>query len=364
MEFNIAVLPGDYIGPEVIAESIKVLKLISKKYGHKFNFHEDAVGGAAVDKYGVPVRDETLEMCRKCDAILFGAAGGPKWETVTKRNRADTALIKIRKAFDLFANLRIIKVYPALVDATNLKPEVIRGVDLIILRELTSGLYYGEPRGIVENQEGEKKAFNMLTYTEAEIERVLRVGFELAMTRRKKLLSVEKSNVLEVSLLWKQTALRLTSEYPDIELSHMYVDAAAQKLINKPKDIDVLVTENTFGDILSDEASELGGSMGMIPSASLAKISGGKAFGLYEPIHGSDPRNAGKDVDNPIATILSAGLLLQYSCGLPKEAAIVEAAVTKVLDKGYRTWDIFKGEGIEIGMSKMGDLICEEIENS
>ena len=362
MNFNIAVLPGDYIGPEVVAESIKILKVIGKKYGHTFNFQEDAIGGAAIDKYGVPVRDETLEMCRKCDAILFGAAGGPKWETTVKRNRADTALVKVRKAFDLFANLRIIKVYPALENATNLKPEVIKGVDLIILRELTSGLYYGEPRGIVENHEGEKKGFNMMTYTEAEIERVLRVGFELARTRRKKLLSVEKSNVLETSLLWKQTALKLEPEYPDIELSHMYVDAAAQMLINRPKDIDVLVTENTFGDILSDEASELGGSMGMIPSASLARVFDGKAFGLYEPIHGSDPQNAGKDRDNPIAMILSAGLMLQYSCGLPKEGAVVEKAVENVLEKGYRTWDIFKGEGTEIGMSKMSDLIAEEIE--
>jgi 3-isopropylmalate dehydrogenase len=364
MEFNIAVLPGDYIGPEVVAEAVKVLNAIGKKYGHKFIYHEDAVGGAAVDKYGVPVRNETLEMCRKCDAILFGAAGGPKWETGIKRNRADTALVKIRKAFDLFSNLRIVKVYPPLVNATNLKPEVIKDVDLIILRELTSGLYYGEPRGIVENQEGEKKAFNLMVYTEAEIERVLRVGFELARSRRKKLLSVDKSNVLEVSLLWRQTAIRLASEYPDVELSHMYVDAAAQKLINKPGDIDVLVTENTFGDILSDEASELGGSMGMIPSASLSTISAGKAFGLYEPIHGSDPRNAGKFVDNPIATILSAGLLLQYSCGLVKEASVVEAAVTKVLEKGYRTWDILKGEGKEVGTREMGDLIVEEIEKA
>ena len=364
MEFKIAVLPGDYIGPEVVAEGIKVLKVIGKKYGHTFNFMEDAVGGAAIDKYGIPVRDETLKMCRECDAILFGAAGGPKWETTIKRNRADTALVKIRKAFDLFANLRIVKVYPQLENASNLKPEVIRGVDIIILRELTGGLYYGEPRGIVENHEGEKKAFNMMVYTESEIERVLRVGFELARTRRKKLLSVEKSNILETSLLWKQTALKLAPEYPDIELSHIYVDAAAQKLINNPKDIDVLVTENTWGDILSDEASELGGSMGMIPSASLTKISGGKTFGLYEPIHGSDPKNAGKDVDNPIATILSVGLLLQYSCGLPNEATVVEAAVKNVLEKGYRTWDVFKGEGEKVGMRKMGDLIVEEIERN
>lgn len=360
MEFNIALLPGDYIGPEVCAEAVKVTDTVGESRGHTFNWREDAVGGASIDKYGTPLRQETLDMCAKCDAILFGAAGGPKWDKKDQKNPADSALLKIRKNFDLFANIRVIKVFPALINASTLKPEVIKDVDIIILRELTSGLYFGEPRGIKDGPDG-KYAINTMAYTEKEIERVLRAAFELARTRKKKVLSVEKSNVLEVSFLWRQTALHLEPEYPDVELKHMYVDAAAMVLIRNPRDYDVMVMENTFGDILSDEASMLGGSMGMIPSASLSGIPSGKVFGLYEPIHGSDPVRAGKFVDNPIATILSAGMMLRYSCGLPKEADLVETAVSNVLSAGYRSWDLMEKGNKEVGTREMGDLIATEV---
>lgn len=360
MEFNIALLPGDYVGPEVVAEAVKVVNAVGKCGNHAFTWHEDAIGGASIDKYGEPLRQETLDMCGKCDAILFGAAGGPKWDKKDAKNPADSALLKVRKHFDLFANLRLIKVFPALVDATPFKPEIIDGADIIILRELTAGLYFGEPRGIFDGPDG-KRAVNTMAYTEKEIERVLRAGFELARKRRKKLLSVEKSNVLEVSFLWRQTALRLAPEYPDVALEHMYVDAASMALIRAPRNYDVMVMENTFGDILSDEASMIGGSMGMIPSASLSGIPVGKVFGLYEPIHGSDPIRAGKFVDNPIATILSAGLMLRYSCGLTKEADVVDQAVNQVLENGYRTWDIMTAGKKEVGTREMGDLIAAEV---
>ena len=359
MEFSIALLPGDYIGPEVTAEAVKVMNVVGQKYGHSFRWHEDAIGGASIDKYGVPLRNETLELCRKSDAILFGAAGGPKWDKPDQKNPADTALLRVRKAFDLFANLRVVKVFPALVNASTLKPEVIEGVDLIILRELTSGMYFGEPRGIETTPTG-KRGFNTMSYTEAEIERVLRAGFELARQRRKKLLSVDKSNVLEVSFLWRQTAIRLGPEYPDVELRHMYVDAAAMALVRDPRSMDVVVMENTFGDILSDEAAMLSGSLGMTPSASLAGLPTGKAFGLYEPIHGSDPVRAGKDVDNPLGAILSAALMLRYSFGLETEAAAIESAASRVLDN-YRTWDIMEKGKTEVGTRRMGTLVAEAV---
>lgn len=359
MEFNVALLPGDYVGPEVIAEAVKVVDAVGVRYGHRFHWHEDAIGGASIDKYGVPLRDETLELCRKCDAILFGAAGGPKWDKPDQKNPADSALLKLRKAFDLFANLRVVKVFPALVNASTLKPEVIKDVDLIILRELTSGMYFGEPRGIEDTPSG-KRGFNTMAYYESEIERILRAGFELARQRTKKLLSVDKSNVLEVSFLWRQTAIRLGREYPDVQLGHMYVDAAAMALVRDPRSMDVVVMENTFGDILSDEAAMLSGSLGMIPSASLTGLPTGRAFGLYEPIHGSDPIRAGKDVDNPIATILSGALMLRYSFGLEKEATAVEDAVSRVLERN-RTWDIMEKGKNEVGTRQMGTMVANEV---
>lgn len=362
MEFKVALLPGDYIGPEVTAEAVKVVEAIGKKYGHEFEWFADAIGGASIDKYGVPIRDETLNMCSKCDAILFGAAGGPKWEEVDKKNPADSALLKIRKVFDLFANLRVVKVFPALVNASTLKPDIIRDVDLIILRELTGGLYFGEPRGIEETPTG-KRAFNTMEYKEFEIQRVLRAGFELARTRSKRLLSVDKSNVLEVSFLWRQTAIRLGAEFPDVELRHMYVDAAAMLLVREPLSMDVVVTENTFGDILSDEAAMLSGSLGMIPSASLSGLGSDNSFGLYEPIHGSDPSRAGKDMDNPIASILSGALMLRHSFGLEEEAVAIENAVSRVLEQ-YRTWDIMEQGKREVGTREMGDMVASEVRRS
>ncbi|MBN1152369.1 MAG: 3-isopropylmalate dehydrogenase [Dehalococcoidia bacterium] len=359
MKLNIALLPGDYIGPEVIAEAVKVSEAVGKRYGHTFNWHEDAIGGASIDKYGEPLTQGTLDLCRNCDAILFGAAGGPKWDRPDAKNPADTALLKVRREFGLYANLRVVKVFPALVNSSTLKPEVIKDVDLIILRELTGGMYFGEPRGIEDTPSG-RRGFNTMVYFESEVERILRTGFELARRRSKRLLSVDKSNVLETSLLWRQVATRLGHEYADVELSHMYVDAASMALIRDPRNMDVMVMENTFGDILSDEAAMLSGSLGMVPSASLAGLSSGRAFGLYEPIHGSDPARAGKDVDNPIATILSAALMLRYSFGLETEATAIESAVGKVVEAN-RTWDIMEPGKTEIGTRKMGDLIAEEV---
>jgi len=361
MEFDIALLPGDYIGPEVIGEAVKVLEAVSEHHGHRFRWYEDAIGGASIDAYGVPLREETIELCRNCDAVLFGAAGGPKWDQPDAKNPADTALTNLRRALGLFANLRMIKVCSSLAGASSLKPEVVTGVDFVILRELTGGLYFGEPRGIMETEDG-RRAINTMSYSEAEIERVLRVGFELARVRSKKLLSVDKANVLETSFLWRRIATELSAEYPDIRLEHMYVDACAMYLLRQPKELDVMVTENTFGDILSDEAAVLAGSLGMIPSASLASAPLGRAFGLYEPIHGSDPVRAGKNVDNPIASILSGALMLRYSFGLDAEATAVEDAVNHVLGQGYRTWDIMQEGSKQVGTREMGDLVAEWVQ--
>jgi 3-isopropylmalate dehydrogenase len=358
VEFDFLLLPGDYVGPEVTAEAVKVVDEVGKKFGHVFRWHRDEIGGASIDAYGVPLRDETIALARDCDAILFGAAGGPKWDDPKGgRNQSDTALLKLRKALDLYANLRIVKVFPALTDASTLKPEVIEGVDLIILRELTSGLYFGQPKEIWQTPEG-RKAVDTMSYTEAEITRILRVGFELARARSRRLLSVDKSNVLETGRLWRQIAMELSSEYPDVELRHMYVDAAAMVLVRDPKSIDVVVMENTFGDILSDEAAMLAGSLGMLPSASLAGPPLGGVFGLYEPIHGSDPPHAGKLVNNPLAAILSGALMLRFSCQLEREAHAVEQACSRVLDQGYRTWDIMQPGRKQIGTREMGDLVA------
>lgn len=360
MEFNIALLPGDYIGPEIVAEAVKVVDVVGQRYGHRFNWHRDEIGGASIDKYGVPLKQEVIDLCRQNDAVLFGAAGGPKWDTGEQRNPADTALPNLRRALGLFANLRVYKPSPALLNASTLKPEVIKDVDFIMVRELTGSLYFGEPRGIEDTPQG-KRAINTMTYTEAEIERVVRTAFVLAQQRSKRLLSVDKANVLEVSVLWRQTANRLAQQYPDVELRHMYVDAAALLLVRNPGDLDVIVLDNIFGDILSDEAAVLVGSLGMVPSAALAGMHAGKAFGLYEPIHGSDPAQAGKDADNPLATILSAALMLRYSCGLEVEAKAIEDAVNRVLERGYRTWDIMEPGKKKIGTREMGTLVAEEV---
>lgn len=363
MEFRVAVLPGDGVGPEVVAAALKVLDAVGKAFGHRFVYKEGLVGGAAIDAYGVALTDETLEMCRSCDAVLLGAVGGPKWDDPLAKVRPEDGLLALRKGLGLFANLRPVKVLPMLVDATTLKPEVVKGVDLIFVRELTGGLYFGQPKKQWRTAEG-RQAVDTMAYSEYEIERIVRVGFEIALTRRKKLTSVDKANVLETSRLWRQVAAEVSKDYPDVELEHMLVDACAMRLIQRPAQFDVLVTENTFGDILTDEASMLAGSMGMLPSASLAGVPKGgssRAFGLYEPIHGSAPARAGQDMANPIATILSAAMMLRYSLGLAAEAEAVERAVVSVLEDGYRTYDIMSEGKIKLGTKDMGNLIADRV---
>lgn len=361
MEFDIAVLPGDGVGPEVITQAIKVLQVVGEKFGHKFHFHAGLVGGIAIDKEGTALSEETLTLCKQCDAVLLGAVGGPKWDDPQAKVHPEDGLLALRKELGLFANLRPVKVFPMLVNSTRLKPEVIENVDLVIVRELTGGLYFGQPKRRWRD-DGGRQAVDTLFYSEGEIERILRVGFELACSRSKRLISVDKANVLESSRLWRQIATELSAEYPDVELQHMLVDACAMRLIQRPADLDVMVMENMFGDILTDEASMLAGSMGMLPSASLAGIPKGKAFGMYEPIHGSAPRRAGKNMVNPIATILSVAMMFRYSLGLESEAQAVENAVLGVLEEGYRTYDIMEQGKLRTGTSEMGDLIARRIE--
>jgi len=360
MEFDIAVLPGDGVGPEVVAEAVKVLEAVGEKFGHSFRLHEGLIGGAAIDSEGTALSTDTLMMCKGCDAVLLGAVGGPKWDDPQARVHPEDGLLALRKGLKVFANLRPVRMLPMLVDSTNLKPEVVRGVDLVVVRELTGGLYFGKPKRQWRTATG-RHAVDTLAYSEGEIERILRVGFELASRRRKKLTSVDKANVLQSSRLWRQIAVELSVDYPDVELQHMLVDACAMRLIQRPTEFDVLVTENMFGDILTDEASMLAGSMGMLPSASLAGIPKGKVFGLYEPIHGSAPSRAGQNQVNPIATILSVALMLRYSLALETEAQAVERAVTTVLEQGYRTYDIMAEGKTRVGTKEMGDLIAQEV---
>ncbi|MCX7912212.1 MAG: 3-isopropylmalate dehydrogenase [Dehalococcoidales bacterium] len=361
MKLNLVVLPGDGVGPEVVAEAVKVLEAVGRKYGHSFNFDHRLVGGAAIDAEGVAVSEETLERCKKADAVLLGAVGGPKWDDPLAKVRPEDGLLALRKHLGLFANLRPVHVYPALVDATNLKPEVVRDVDFIFVRELTGGLYFGKPKKRWQTKQG-RRAVDSMFYTEQEIARIVRVGFELARRRKKQLISVDKANVLESSRLWRQVAMEVARDYPDVTLEHMLVDACAMRIIQNPKYLDVLVTENTFGDILTDEASMIAGSMGMLPSASLAGVpeQGRRIFGLYEPIHGSAPRRAGLNMANPIATILSAAMMLRYSFSLEKEARAVEKAVEDVLNEGYRTYDIMSEGKTKVGTKEMGDLIARK----
>jgi len=362
VQFNLAVLPGDGIGPEVTAEAVKVLQAIGKKFNHSFNLHYGLVGGVAIDETGTALPKDTLKMCQNSDAVLLGAVGGPKWDDPKAKVHPEDGLLALRKGLGLFANLRPVKVSPVLVDSTNLKPEVITGVDLIFVRELTGGLYFARPKRQWQTSRG-RRATDSMTYSEQEIERIVRVGFELARGRRKKLTSVDKANVLESSRLWRQVAMEAAKDYPDVELEHMLVDACAMRLIQRPADFDVIVTENMFGDILTDEASMLAGSMGMLPSASLAGVpkEGVRIFGMYEPIHGSAPRRAGLNMANPIATTLSIAMMLRYSLGLVQEAQTIEAAVEQVLSEGYRTYDIMREGKIKVGTKEMGDLIARKV---
>ena len=362
MKFKLAVLSGDGIGPEVVAEAIKVLQATGKKSGHQFDLRYGLMGGIAIDETGDSLPKDTLKICRSSQAVLLGAVGGPKWDDPKAKTRPEDGLLALRKSLGLFANLRPVKVFPVLVNSTNLKPEVVEGVDFIFIRELTGGLYFGHPKKQWLTSRG-RRAVDSMIYSEQEIERIVRVGFELARSRRKKLVSVDKANVLESSRLWRQIAMEVAEDYPDIELEHMLVDACAMRLIQNPKYLDVVVAENTFGDILTDEASMLAGSMGMLPSASLAGVpqEGVGISGLYEPIHGSAPRRAGQNMVNPLATILSAAMMLRYSLGLSKEAQAVEAAVAEVLNDGYRTYDIMAEGKTKVGTKEMGDLIASKV---
>jgi 3-isopropylmalate dehydrogenase len=362
LNFNIAVLPGDGIGPSVTLEAQRVLEAVGKRFGHRFDFTSGFIGGISIDKFGQALTQETLKLCRKSDAILLGAVGGPKWDNPSAPVRPEDGLLAIRKELKLFANLRPVKMYPALENSTTLKPEIVRNVNLMVIRELTGGLYFGKPKKRWATSRGRRSVDTML-YTEKEIVRILKVGFELAMTRRKKLTSVDKANVLESSRLWRQIATEIAREYPQVAMDNMLVDTCAMKLIQNPSYFDVIVTENTFGDILTDEASMLAGSMGMLPSASLAEMPGpGKhAFGLYEPIHGSAPDIVGKDIANPIASILSASMMLTYSFDLPREAKAIEMAVISILENGYRTSDIMTPGMKKVGTIEMGKLIASQI---
>ncbi len=358
MHAKITLLPGDGIGPEVVAEAVKVLNAVGQKFGHTFEFTAALAGGIAIDETGNPLPDETLAVCRQSDAVLLGAVGGPKWSDPKAKVRPEQGLLKLRKELGLFANIRPVKIYPALAAASTLKPEVIANVDLVIVRELTGGLYFGQPQGRQDNERG-RAAVDTMYYTEEEIRRLMRVSFDLARQRRKKLTSVDKANVLASSRLWREVAHEVAAEYPDVVCEDILVDSCSMFLIRRPGDFDVIATENMFGDILSDEASMLAGSMGMLPSASLADTvssSGGK-FGLYEPIHGSAPDIAGQGIANPLATILSAGMMLRTSFNLAAEADAVEAAVDAVLAQGHRTADLAQPGDPKVGTAQMGNLV-------
>lgn len=357
MTYKITVLSGDGIGPEIMEEAIKVLNAVGKKHNIDFEFKKALIGGCAYDEHGVPLPEETIDICKKSDAVMLGAVGDWKYDVLPPEVRPEKALLGIRKALNLFANLRPAIVYDELTSSSPLRPEIVSGVDIMIVRELTGDVYFGTPRGIDE-VDGEKVGYNNMIYKESEIERIAHIAFQTAMKRNKKLCSVDKANVLDVSRLWREVMERVSKEYPEVELSHMYVDNAAMQLIRAPKQFDVIVTGNIFGDILSDEASMLAGSLGMLPSASL---SDGK-IGMYEPIHGSAPDLRGQNVVNPIATILSAAMMLKYSFGLNEIHDEIENAVKSVLKAGYRTKDIYMSdEQTLVGTSQMGDLIAQQI---
>jgi 3-isopropylmalate dehydrogenase len=354
--YKIAVLPGDGVGVEVTPEAVKVLKVVARGTGAAFEFEQGIVGGAAIDATGEPLPPATRALCEKADAILFGSVGGPKWDTVAHEKRPERGLLALRKDFDLYANLRPAACYPMLVDASPLKRSVVEGTDLMMIRELTAGLYFGQPRFRETLPDGSERAVNTMSYTSEEIERVARMGFEVARKRRRHLTSVDKSNVLVVSQLWREIVTRVGRDYPDVTLDHMLADNCAMALVTRPTRFDTIVTENTFGDILSDEAAILAGSMGMLPSASI-----GGRVALYEPVHGSAPDIAGKGIANPIAAILSAAMLLRYSADMPKDADRVERAVLNVLERGYRTTDIRQEGTTVVGTAEMGDLIVREL---
>ncbi len=354
--FRIVVLPGDGIGPEVTQEAIKVLQAVGRRFGHRFALSEDDFGGICIDRHGVALRPATIARCRRSHAVLLGAVGGPKWDDPQAPVRPEQGLLALRKALKVYANLRPVRVYPELVSASPLRPDLLEGVDFIVVRELTGGLYFGKPKRQWEAPDG-PRAVDTCLYRASEIERVLRVGYALARQRRRKLTSVDKANVMATSQLWRRVATRLAAEYPDVTTEHALVDSCAMHLLRRPRDFDVLVMENLFGDILTDEAAALAGSLGVMPSASL----GDGRLGVYEPIHGSAPDIAGRGIANPLGSILSVALMLRHSLDLPTEAAAVEAAVAAVLRDGYRTADLARPGEPTTSTTKMGDLVAAAV---
>lgn len=353
MSKQILILPGDGIGPEIIGEARKVLDKANQIMDLGLQFDEALLGGCATDATGKPLPDETLEKARQADAILMGSVGGPRWDNIERALRPEQGLLQLRSGLDLFGNLRPAILYPQLAAASSLKPEIVSGLDIMIVRELTGGIYFGQPRGIETLENGEREGFNTYRYAEHEIERIGRMAFEMAQKRGKNLCSVDKANVLEVTVLWREVMTKLAQDYPDVELSHMYVDNAAMQLVRAPKQFDVIVTGNMFGDILSDAAAMLTGSIGMLPSASLNS----SGAGLYEPCHGSAPDIAGQGIANPLATILSAAMMLRYSLNHSEVAERIEKAVGQVLDQGLRTADIFSDGCRKVSTSEMGDAV-------
>ena len=353
MSQSVLLLPGDGIGPEIVTEAEKVLRKVNEDFKLDLSFEHGLVGGAAIDETGEPLPAKTMERAQKADAILLGAVGGPKWDGLEMALRPEKGLLGLRSGLQLFANLRPAILYPQLASASSLKPEVVSGLDILIVRELTGGIYFGQPRGVRTLDNGERQGFNTYVYSESEIRRIGRVAFEAAQQRNGKLCSVDKANVLEVTVLWREIMNDLAKEYPDVQLSHMYVDNAAMQLVRAPKQFDVIVTGNMFGDILSDEAAMLTGSIGMLPSASM----NAEKQGMYEPCHGSAPDIAGQGIANPLATILSVAMMLRYSLNAEAPAQAIEAAVSKVLDQGLRTADILSADGRKVGTEEMGNAV-------
>ncbi|HEY9616614.1 MAG TPA: 3-isopropylmalate dehydrogenase [Microcoleaceae cyanobacterium] len=353
-QYRITLLPGDGIGPEIMAVAVEVLNVIGQQFDLAFEFQEALVGGSAIDAEGEPLPAKTLEQCKTSDAVLLAAIGGYQWDTLPRHLRPETGLLALRSGLGLFANLRPAQILPQLIDASSLKREVVEGVDIMVVRELTGGIYFGQPRGVFATESGEQRGVNTMAYTESEIDRIGRVAFEAARKRRKTLCSVDKANVLEVSQLWRDRITALAAEYPDVELSHMYVDNAAMQLVRNPKQFDTIVTGNLFGDILSDAAAMLTGSIGMLPSASMG-VAGSP--GLFEPVHGSAPDIAGQDKANPLAQVLSAAMMLRYGLDQPAAADRIEQAVMQVLDQGYRTGDIWSEGMTAVGCKGMGEAL-------
>ncbi len=357
MPKKIAILPGDGIGPEIVAEAVKVLECLRQDHRLDIELEHALVGGVAYDAHGTTLPDETLALARAADAILLGAVGGPKWDQLDTALRPEKALLRLRSELVLFSNLRPTILYPQLADASSLKAEVVADLDIMIVRELTGGIYFGQPRGVRTLENGERQGYNTLVYSESEIKRIAHSAFRIAGKRNGKLCSVDKANVLESSVLWREVVTELGSEYPDVTLSHMYVDNAAMQLVRAPKQFDVIVTGNMFGDILSDAAAMLTGSIGMLPSASLDT----QGKGLYEPVHGTAPDIAGQGLANPLATILSTAMLLRYSLDEPEMAERIERAISQVLDAGLRTADIFRDVGRQVSTSEMGDAVAQAL---